>query len=205
MEAFAYFPSLVYRDEKPEWVPQLRDSLNPYLVKARDHYPPEQQPSPIVQTEMLIEDQNFEPLISYLYEAAQVILRDQGYLMDRYDLILSGLWGQSLTGRAGTDVHVHKNSQLSGWFFLDTPVKGAFPIYKDPRYAKAMVELDFEDGLEVQPATNMVNFNNVQPGTILIANSWLPHQVVGGGSEKPTTNIHFVISCREKGPTCYTQ
>jgi uncharacterized protein (TIGR02466 family) len=205
MEAYAHFPSYIYRDEKPEWVPQLRDSLAPYLTRARDHYPPEQQPSPMVQTEMLHEDRAFETLISYLYEASVSILQDQGYFMDKYEFVLSALWGQSIIGRASTDVHVHKNSQLSGWIFIDTPENGAYPIFKDPRHGKAMTELDYEEGPEIKVATNTVNFSGVQPGTILIANSWLPHQIIGGGSDKATTSIHFIVSCREKGPTCCIQ
>lgn len=202
MEAFAYFPSLVYRDEKPEWVSQLRDSLTPYFDRAAANTEQQQTKVPLVQTELVHQDRNFEPLVTYLYEAANLILRDQGYLLDRYDLHLTALWGQRMLPGGGTDVHVHKNSHLTGWVFLETPENGAYPIFKDPRYGKGFLDLDYEDGEEIKPATSVVNFNNVQPGTILIANSWLAHQVISGGSEVPTTAMHFIISCREKGPAC---
>lgn len=205
MEAFAYFPSLVYRDEKPEWVSQLRDSLIPHFERAEAHWDSQDLKPPLVQTGLIHQDRNFEPLVTYLYEASNLILGDQGYLTDRYDLHLTALWGQRMLAGGATEVHVHKNSHLTGWMFLDVPEKCAYPVFKDPRYGKALLDLDYEDGEEIKPATSAVNFNNVVPGTILIANSWLPHQIIGGNPDSATTAIHFIVSCREKGPTCCIQ
>jgi len=205
MEAFAYFPSLIYRDEKPEWVSALRDSLTEHFRAVEDNTSVRPGGAVLVQTAPLNEDRRFADLIQYLYDASVLILTDQGYAIDRYDFHLSGLWGQKITSGGATDVHVHRNSQLTGWIFLDTPTDGAYPVFKDPRYGKAMVELDHENSEEIKFATNTINFNNVRPGTVLIANSWLPHQVISGGSDLPTTTIHFIVSCREKGPTCCIQ
>lgn len=199
MEAFAYFPSLIYRDERPEWVPHLRNALAPYLEQIRSSFPVGQPEPPVLQTHSLLDDANFRELKEYLYEVSDVVLRDQGYDMDKYEIKFSGLWGQSISAGAGTDVHVHKNSQLSGWIFIDRPDNGAYPIFKDPRFGKAMVELDFNQGEEVTQATNTINFGTVVPGTVIVANSWLPHQIIGGFAERKTTTIHFIVTCQERG------
>lgn len=204
MEGFAYFPSLVYREEKPELVHSLRTALIPHIDWARKNIVPTQERVPMLQTPILLGDANFTGLCEYLLEAALVILKDQGYSMEYYEPYVAGLWGQSLVAGGSTDLHVHKNSQLSGWIFLDRPAEGAYPVFKDPRYGKAMVELDFEQGSEIVPATNLVNFNNIRSGTVLIANSWLPHQLLGGQLDEPTLAIHFILSCRDKREPCCT-
>jgi hypothetical protein len=35
VEGYAYFPAIVYRDEKPEWVAKLNDLAAPYLHEAK--------------------------------------------------------------------------------------------------------------------------------------------------------------------------
>lgn len=205
MEAFAYFPSLVYREEKPEWIASLLGATEPHFSIAKKRQEEGIMPGPLLQTEDLRSDPALGELRGYLLAVGEMILRDQGYAMDRYQVALSGLWGQCLETGAGTDMHVHKNSQLSGWVFLETPENGAYPIFKDPRYGKAMVDLDFEPADTITQATNTIYFNNVVPGTILIANSWLPHQVVGNGANTPTKTVHFIITCHERGASCFTQ
>jgi hypothetical protein len=98
----------------------------------------------------------------------------------------------------GTNVHVHKNTQLSGWFFLETPENGAYPVYHDPRINKQMIELDYIQSAELTNASTQVHFNSVKPGTILIANSWMQHQLTQNNAQTQTKSVHFMISHRER-------
>ena len=143
-----------------------------------------------------------EPLLrevaDYLLINAVDILRGQGYAVDKYDFYLSGLWAQETGKGAGTNVHVHKNSQICGWFFLETPEGGAYPVYHDTRMNKSMVELDFVQENEITNATNVIYFNNVVPGSVLFSNSWMQHQLIGGASENPTRCLHFIVSHKER-------
>lgn len=195
MEWYSYFPSIVCREEHPEWV-------EPTLQAVQKYYHACSSDAPMCQTGPLYQDKNLRFLTDYLLEAATQVLAGQGYDVHKYDLYLSGLWGQEIHGNGGTNVHIHKNSQVCGWFFLETPEGGSYPVYHDPRMNKAMAELDYTQGAELNAASAYVHFNNVIPGTVLISNSWMHHQLTPNTSSKPTKAVHFIVSHREKGHTC---
>lgn len=196
MEGYAYFPAIVYRDERPDLV----EKVLPTCIQALDQV--RQDRIPMTQSAYLAHDPALREVADYLLISAVDILREQGYAVDRYDFYLSGLWAQETGKGAGTNVHVHKNSQICGWFFLETPEGGSYPVYYDTRSNKAMVELDFVQGNEISNATSMINFNNVVPGSVLFSNSWMQHQLVGGSVDTPTRCIHFIVSHKER--TCNT-
>jgi uncharacterized protein (TIGR02466 family) len=192
MQGFAYFPAIVYRDERPDLIERILPTCLEHLGRVRD------QASLMCQSAFLAHEPALRELSDYLLVSAVEILREQGYAVERYDFHISGLWAQEVKKGAGTNVHVHKNSQISGWFFMDVPEHGAYPVYHDTRTNKAMVELDFVQGEEVENATSMINFNNMQSGSVLFANSWMQHQLVGGSSDDPTRCIHFIISHKDR-------
>jgi hypothetical protein len=194
MEGFSYFPATVYRDERFDLV----DSSLRVLAKYLNKLPGEQLELPIVQTEHLGNDPEIQDLINYLLVSSVDILRGQGYAVDKYDFYFSGMWGQEVKKGNATNVHVHKNSQICGWFFLDVPENGAYPIYYDTRANKGMIELDFVQGDEITNATSSINFNNVKAGTVMFGNSWMQHQLLSGTSELPTRCIHFIVSHKDR-------
>lgn len=191
MEAFAYFPAAIYREEHPDWVGYT-------LQVAQKYYAVAQNGSAVAQTANMAKDSDLKFLVDYVLLAGDTILREQGYDMDKYELYLSGLWGQDVKCTGGTNVHVHKNSQICGWFFLETPEGGSYPIYHDPRMNKQMVELDYVQGPTLTNASGYVHFNNVKPGTFLFANSWMQHQLTPNNSQAETKSMHFIISHRER-------
>lgn len=191
MEAFAYFPSIVYRDEQPDWVNHIKQVVQKYY----DTLP---QEGVLLQTNHMANDPELKFLVDYLLVSSIDILRSQGYDVDKYEFSVSGLWGQDVKCNGGTNVHAHKNSQICGWLFLETPDKGSFPVFYDPRIQKQMIELDFVQGEEITNATSSVHFNNLKPGTILMANSWLQHQLTQNISQSETKSIHFIVSHRDR-------
>ena len=192
MEGFAYFPAVVYRDERPDLAEKALPTCLQYLGKVRNADWPMQQSAPIGN------DPAMRDVADYLLLSSVDLLRGQGYDVAKYDFYLQGLWAQEVGRNGGTNVHVHKNSQMCGWFFLETPQGGAYPVYHDSRMNKAMSELDFVQGDEVTNATNMIHFNNVLPGTVMFSNSWMQHQLTGSNAETPTRCIHFIVAHRER-------
>ena len=193
MDRFEYFPSRVYRDEQPEWVDYTCQVVQKYYDKITSN-------GVLDQTNHMANDPDLKFLVDYLVLASNTILREQGYDMDKYELYVSGLWGQDVKCNGSTNVHVHRNSQICGWFFLETPDNGAYPVYHDPRMNKQMVELDYVQGSELTNASPQVHFNNVKPGTLLMANSWMQHQLTQNNSQAQTKSIHFVVSHKDR--TC---
>jgi hypothetical protein len=168
MEGFAYFPAIVYRDERPDLIEEIAPACLQHLdsVRTPDY--------PMCQTGSVQHDPAFRRTADYLLLSGVEMLRDQGYAVERYDFYLAGLWVQETGAQSGTTVHTHKNSQVCGWMFVDAPQGGAYPVYHDTR------------------------MNKVQSGTVLFSNSWMQHQLATGNAETPTRCLHFIISHRDR-------
>jgi hypothetical protein len=192
MEGFAYFPAIVYRDERPDLVEKALPACIKHLDDARG------PTGYMFQSIHLGGDPALQEVANYLLLSSVDILRGQGYAVDRYDFYLQGLWAQEISRGGGTAVHVHKNSQICGWFFLEAPENGSYPVYYDTRMNKAIIELDFVQGGEVTNATNAIHFNNMAPGTVMFGNSWMQHQLTGSNADTPTRCIHFIVSHKER-------
>jgi hypothetical protein len=188
---FDYFPSRVYRDERPDLVQQVLSICKDRLDEVRNTN------GPIFQTPHLGRETDLRQLSDYLLLSAGNILREQGYLVEKYDFYLSGLRGQEIKQHSQTQCYVQKNSQICGWFFLEVSDPSATAVYYDTRINKSMIELDFEQQENIQFATSSIHFNNIQSGTVLFSNSWMQHQLIGSTSEQPTRCIHFTISHRD--------
>ena len=196
MDRYDYFPSSVYREEHPDWVEYTRQVVRKYYDQVASD-------GAVDQTGPMANDPDLKFLVDYLVLASDTILREQGYDMDRYELYVSGLWGQDVKCNGGTNIHIHKHSQICGWFFLETPEGGAYPVYHEPRMNKQMAELDYARSSTLVHASPEVHFNNVKPGTILMANSWLQHQLTFNGSQEQTKSVHFTVSHKERAcSTC---
>lgn len=192
MQGFAYFPAIVYRDERPD----LAEKILPICIRHLDQI---RNPEfSICQTNHLGNELELQEVSNYILLTAVNLLQGQGYAVEKYDFYLSGLWAQEVNRGGGTNVHVHKNSQMCGWFFLETPQDGSYPIYHDTRMNKSMIELDFVQGDEISNATNIIHFNNMMPGTVMFANSWMKHQLTSNNGTTPTRCIHFIVSHKER-------
>jgi len=206
MQAFAYFPSIVYRDEHPEWVDYTNKVCAKYFDEQAKVHEVHPLPKcfPVLQTQHMADDVELAYITNYFRDASVAILREQGYAVDRYDFHVSGMWGQDIGCFGGHAPHVHKNSLITGLFFLETPQGGSYPVFHDPRPGKLMSELDTVPSEEVTAATPMVHFNNVLPGTFMFFNSWLPHQLMLSSSQEPTKFLHLMLSHTERRFQCST-
>lgn len=192
MQGFVYFPAIVYRDERPDLVQKILPTCVQYLNQVRN---PNQS---FCQSKNLTQEPTLKDVTEYLLSSSVELLRSQGYLTEKYDFYFSGLWAQEINHGVGTNAHFHKNSQMCGWFFLETPENGAYPIYYDTRMNKSMIELDFVQNEEITNATNSIHFNNMEPGTVMFGNSWMQHQLSVHSGKTPTRCLHFIISHRER-------
>ena len=196
MQGFAYFSSIVYRDEKPEWVKHVNKLCDPHFDHVDQIRCGDTKTYPTVQTADLSRIPELSFVADYFVTSSKELLRTQGYDVDKYEFFLAGMWGQRIDTHGGFSVHTHGNSQMCGFLFLETPEGGSYPIFEDTRVTKAMVALDSVPTSEITNATPSVHFNNLVPGTALFTNSWVPHQFSGNNSSIPTKTIHFVLTHR---------
>tara|TARA_R100000908_G_C3748642_1_gene143525 strand:- start:1008 stop:1586 length:579 start_codon:yes stop_codon:yes gene_type:complete len=190
MEAYSYFSSLIYREERINWVDKT--------LKHTQKYYDQIQPSLVKQTEHMANDPDLGYLTSYFRDKGVSILKDQGYLTDEYDFYVSGMWGQEFACTGSNIMHVHSDSQISGFYFLEVPEGGSYPIFDDPRSGKRMADLWAAPSDQVTMATPQIYFDNVQAGTMMLFNSWLPHMITPNQSNNPTKFIHFMLSQRKR-------
>ena len=190
MESYEYFPTQVNRDERPDFLGPVGPIGDTAIDEVRSAN------AALLQSNCLLRNINLEEFKNYLLLSSVEILRQQGYKVADYDFYLSALWAQEVNKPSGTTPHVHKNSQISGWFFTKVPENGAYVIYHDTRENKKMIELDYLQTSEISNATNSIFFNNLKEGTVLFNNSWVNHQLVSGDSEEPTRCLHFAVSHR---------
>jgi|TARA_R110001632_G_scaffold121716_2_gene234377 uncharacterized protein (TIGR02466 family) len=190
VEAYSYFASSIYREERPEWVGET-------LEHTQKHY--DQMPPHVVkQTGSMANDPDLGYLTSYFRDKGVSILKDQGYLTDEYEFYVSGMWGQEFACTGSNIMHVHGDSQISGFYFLEVPEGGSYPIFDDPRPGKRMADLWAQPSDQVTMSTPQVHFNNAQAGTMMLFNSWLPHMITPNQSNNPTKFIHFILSQRKR-------
>jgi len=195
MESYTYFPSIVYRKEIPEWVEETLKYTEKHYTEIGEHMA---EDSIVIQTMHMAKDPDLEYLTSYFRDLAVSILKEQGYLTDDYEFFVSGMWGQNLKCNGGHVSHVHRDSQISGFYFLETPEGGSYPIFEDPRTGKLMADLCAAASEDVTPAMPRVHFDNVIPGTLMLFNSWLPHIITRSVAEEETKFVHFTLSHRKR-------
>jgi uncharacterized protein (TIGR02466 family) len=205
LQAFHYFPSVIYREEHPEWVTRTLALSNTYLADTNEFHKDNPLPRtfPVTQTATMHNDPEFEFLWGHVLRTSQDIMRSERYLVDKYRFYMQGMWLQDIGTYGGQPAHTHKNSQICALFFLDTPEGGSYPVFEDPRTGKHMVELDAEvSNNEVYPANRQVHFPNVIPGTLLYFSSWLSHLITLNASDSNTRLIHFVVSATDRNNSC---
>jgi uncharacterized protein (TIGR02466 family) len=116
-------------------------------------------------------------LVIFLVKQATNILESQGYFLDPYELRVNGVWAQEIGQGGMHESHVHANTQMCGFFFLQTPKQGAYPIFSDPRPGKVMADFWTKQDGTVHLASPQIHFSNILPGTFMFFNAWLPHQL----------------------------
>lgn len=188
LKSFEYFPTCIYRDEKPEWVDIILNKTEKYFLDVSKE-------NQLCQTcDMSLDDALFF-FKEYILKNCHEILINQGYNMDLYSLRVSSMWGQEIKPNSfGTDDHMHSNTQITGWIFLKTSIGGSYPIFYDPRINKQMIELRHAASDYITNASSSVHFNNVVPGTILLSNSWIKHQLTYNYSDEINKTLHFMVS-----------
>lgn len=194
MDTHTYFSSPIYREEKPEWVEETLVRSEKYYAEATT----EVGVCPVVQTGHMARDMGLSYLTSYFKNKGVDILKDQGYTTEGYEFYVSDMWGQELSCTGSNIMHVHGDSQISGFYFLVTPEGGSYPIFDDPRPSKKMSDLSSTHGEEITMATRQIHFGNVRAGTLMLFNSWLPHMITPNQSSGKTKFIHFILSQRRR-------
>lgn len=187
-----YFPSVIGREEHPEWLPEIRalhaslffdeNSVNKdFYANGQTTYG--KKPSLHTLPE-------FQPFCNFIVSRAKAYLDLQGYDSEHIPWNMFFFANKFLPGSAHPK-HVHSQCNLSGIFYIDTP-PGSSPIIFTPNASyKDMIDYPHM----IKDPTNWYNYKSVSynpyPGLMLIWPSYLYHEVPPNASVEPRTSIVF--------------
>lgn len=193
--AEVYFPTVVYRIEKPEFLEAVGKIAEEALVDVRKNSALNEM-YPVHMTGNLFDKPDIIPFQYYVGATAYNILSEQGYNLDGFEPYFSEMWCQEHYKHSGMEQHVHgAGSQIVGFYFLDTPENCSKVVLHDPRPAKSMSSWTEADMNKATAASGMINFTP-KPGLLMFTNAWLPHSFSRHGSDEPMRFIHFNLGLR---------
>ena len=89
MQGFAYFPTIVYREERPELASKVKEFCLQQLQAL-------EVDCVVKQSASLVLAPDLNELKTYLVREAGNILYSQGYDTSKYELYVSDLWAQEI-------------------------------------------------------------------------------------------------------------
>jgi hypothetical protein len=185
-----YFPSSLFILSNPSFLTTCKEVANEYLKITKKKSP---SPDGVYQTDNIFNDPRLSEFCQYVSQTAWNILDSQGVEMLPYRTIPTEMWVQEYQKNSSMPQHVHgSNSHIIGFYFLDCPKDCSRFILHDPRPGKVQTTLPEVDSTIATFTSNMIN-HVPEPGTMMFANSWLPHSFSRNLSSKPLKLIHFSI------------
>jgi uncharacterized protein (TIGR02466 family) len=207
LDTHIYFGSPVYWMDKPEWVKPLIKATDPYIKIAKknnENFIKERNKAwggdkkdhgLAHHSTSLIDMPGFNILQDWVTATTWNLLDEQGFDLKNYKIFMEELWVQEFAKAGGGHhtLHTHYNGHISGFYFLKCSDKTSLPIFDDPRPGALMNGLPQKDKSKITLASNQVYYT-ARPGTIILFNSYLPHQFRVDDGYEPFRFIHF--NCR---------
>ncbi len=146
----------------------------------------------------LYKDERLKEFELLIRNTGKNILEAQGFELTNYVLGYTEMWIQKFAYQGGghQDTHVHWDNHISGFYFVECSDRTSKPIFHDPRSGRMMLNLPIKDHSKLCPAMERQIFS-VKPGTLLLFNSWLPHQFSVDNGVDPFRFIHFNLQANK--------
>ena len=146
----------------------------------------------------LYKDERFAELALLVKNTSKNILEEQGFDLSNHSIDYTEMWIQkfALEGGGHQDTHVHWDNHISGFYFVECSDRTSKPIFHDPRSGRMMLNLPIKNHSKLCPAMERQIFS-VKSGTLLLFNSWLPHQFSVDNGIDPFRFIHFNLQAKK--------
>jgi hypothetical protein len=131
LNEFHYFPTAVYREEKPEWVGHVLKQVDRWYQEQRRINQEQNINYAVVQTPHMGNDPELSFLAEYFGKTATDLLRQQGYFLDHHEFYTSGMWAQEVACMGSHEPHVHPTRKCVGcisWIFQRAGLSRSSPI-----------------------------------------------------------------------------
>jgi len=188
-----HFPCSIYLIERPDFL----ETVNVVSEKALEVQRKERDLNeiyPLYMTENYFGDPRMADFTEFVGATAWNILNEQGYAMQDKAVSFMEMWTQEHYKHSAMDAHVHGfGSQITGFYFLETPENCSRVVFHDPRAGKVQVDLPEQEMSTVTLASKMINFVP-KPGLMIFANSWLSHSFTRHAADLPMKFVHFNLT-----------
>jgi uncharacterized protein (TIGR02466 family) len=182
----------VLRLSQPEHLEATKTVLSEYIAQVK----PNQWN--VCQSDSMFDDR-LAGLFTSIATTSFDMLLEQGYDMTNKQTRVAELWGQEFLRSGQHMEHVHGDGmQITGFYFVSTPKNGSVPVVFDPRQGKKQISMRQSNLGEVTFASEQIMLE-VNPGDLMLFNSWLPHGFTRHESDEPFQFVHFNV-CVENAP-----
>ncbi|QYJ02059.1 hypothetical protein KUV46_06630 [Thalassovita mediterranea] len=131
----------------------------------------------------------FAALEKQLLKQAGSFAEELGWEIERRDIRLDALWINILGEGGHHSGHIHPGSILSGTLYIAVPEGAGAIRFEDPRLANMMAAPPLRD--DVAEDQSRFVYIDPQPGTLLMWESWLRHEVMASRTEEARISISF--------------
>lgn len=193
IDQWHYFASPVYSIKKLEFLDIAKEVTSEAISKEMKAGKMSEI-YPVIMAD-IISDERLTPLLQYVANSTWNLLNDQGYAMEGLSTYFTEAWCQQHHKYSSMEYHQHADCNVVAFYFIECPKDPPKMVIHDPRPSKVMCNLPEADGRNLTMATTSINFTP-EPGTLMFANSWLPHSFTRNTSTKPFKFIHMNIATR---------
>jgi uncharacterized protein (TIGR02466 family) len=131
----------------------------------------------------------FDELKRMLDKHAAAFAKDLAFDLGRGKLRLDSLWVNVLKPGAAHSGHIHPHSVISGTVYVATPRGSSALKLEDPRLPLMMAAPP--RAADAPEAMRSFVYLDPQPGTVLMWESWLRHEVPANRARKDRISISF--------------
>ncbi len=131
----------------------------------------------------------FATLVTELDSLAAEFARDRDWDLSSHPLRLDALWVNILAEGGMHSGHIHPGSVISGTVYIDMPEGAGALKFEDPRLSM----MQAAPPMRQTPSEGNQRFvyRTPQPGTVLLWESWLRHEVMPNRAETPRLTVSF--------------
>lgn len=188
-----HFPCPIYIIERPDFL-EVVNTVSEEGLEVAKKAQPLNDIYPVHMTGNYFGDPRMAGFTEFVGGTAWNILNEQGYAMQDKAVSFMEMWTQEHHKHSAMDAHVHGyGSQITGFYFLDTPEDCSRVVFHDPRAGKVQLDLPEQDMSAATPASKMINFTP-KPSMMIFANSWLSHSFTRHAAELPIKFVHFNLT-----------
>jgi uncharacterized protein (TIGR02466 family) len=196
-----HFPTAMYVIDRPDFLDAVNTVSEEYLALVRKDRELNEI-YPVYMTDSYFADERMKEFTEFVGMSAWSILSEQGYAMQDKAVTFMEMWTQEHHKHSSMDQHVHGyGSQITGFYFLETPEDCSRVIFHDPRAGKVQIDLPEQNMNNATAASKMINFTP-RPGMMIFANAWLAHSFTRHAANTPIKFVHFNLGVQQVAQSC---